>query len=195
MVRRSRCWRSTAWLAAPVWAFARDQVVRPPALERKGDRFPHLYANASSTLAALMLERVSGLRYEDHVRRTLVDGWGVAVHVGWRHGAGLSSLGGTRSPRRGATVFDPEHPYGIPELLTPAGDLSTTLRGFAAYVHEHMRSLRGIDGHLTSASYRRILFGRRGSSLGVANGAFGGKRFSGLDGSAGTFFCWWWFWL
>jgi membrane protease YdiL (CAAX protease family) len=125
-----------------------------------------------------MLERVAGLRYEDHVRRTLVDGWGVAVHVGWRHRAGLSSLGGTRSPRRGATVFDPEHPYRIPELLTPAGDLSTTLRGFAAYVHERMRGLRGIAGHLTSASYRRILFGRRGSSLGVANGAFGGKRFS-----------------
>jgi len=86
-------------------------------------------------------------------------------------------------------AFDPEHPYRIPELLTTAGDLSMTPRGFAAYVRQHLRGLCGIDRHLASASYRRIHFRRRGFSFGVANGVLGGKRYSGLDGSAGTFFC------
>ena len=86
----------------PRWAFARDLVARPPALQRKGGRFPHLYANASYTLASLMLERASGLRYEDHVRRTLVEEWGVGVHVGWPRTASVpASLGGTCSSRRG----------------------------------------------------------------------------------------------
>lgn len=91
--------------------------------------------------------------------------------------------------RAGLATFDPDHPYRIPEALAPAGDLSMTPRGFAAYVREHLRGLRGVDGRLTSASYHRIHFGRRGFSLGVANGVLGGKRYSGLDGSAGTFFC------
>ena len=173
----------------PRWAFARDLLARPPASDRQGGRFRHLYSNASYTLAALMLERASGLRYEDHVRRTLVDGWGVPVHVGRPHGAGADQPWGHLLAKEGVTAFAPEHPYRIPELLTPAGDLSMTPRGFAAYVREHLRGLRGVDGHLSSASYQRIHFGRRGFSLGVANGVLGGKRFSGLDGSAGTFFC------
>lgn len=171
------------------WAFARDLVTRPPAAARKGDRFAHVYSNASYALAALMLERASGLQYEKHVRRTLVDDWGLAVHVGWPHGAGADQPWGHLLAKEGVTPFGPEHPYRIPELLAPAGDLSMTPRGFAAYVRENLLGLRGVDGHLTSASYRRIHFGREGFSLGVANGVLGGKRYSGLDGSAGTFFC------
>ncbi len=173
----------------PRWSFARDLVARPPASKRKAGRFVHLYSNASYTLAALMLERVSGLRYEEHVRRTLVDAWGLAVHVGWPHAAGADQPWGHMLGTKAVTTFGPEHPYRIPELLTPAGDLSMTPRGFAAYIREHLRGLRGVDGHLTSASYGRIHFARRGFSLGVANGVLGGKRYSGLDGSAGTFFC------
>jgi len=173
----------------PRWAFARDLVAWPPALERNGGRFPHQYSNASYTMASLMLERTSGMRYEDHVRRTLVDEWGVGVHVGWPHGAGAEQPWGHLLAKEGVTTFDPEHPYRVAYLLTPAGDLSMTPRGFAAYVREHLRGLRGIDGHLSSASFRRIHVGRPEFSLGVANGVIGGMRFSALDGSAGTFYC------
>lgn len=173
----------------PRRAFARDLVARPPASERRQGRFRHRYSNASYALAALMLERVSGLPYEEHVRRTLADGFGAGVHLGWPHGIGADQPWGHMLTKSGVTVFGPEHPYRIPELLTPAGDLSMTPRGFAAYVRQQLRGLRGSNGYLSSASYQRIHFGRRGFSLGVANGALGGKRFSGLDGSAGTFFC------
>jgi hypothetical protein len=52
-----------------------------------------------------------------------------------------------------------------------------------------LKGLGGTDNYISSEAYRSIHFGHAGFSLGVANGVLGGKRYSGFDGSAGTFFC------
>jgi D-alanyl-D-alanine carboxypeptidase len=49
--------------------------------------------------------------------------------------------------------------------------------------------LKGEDNFIKTDSYRYIHYGHKGFSLGVANGKLSSKSYSGLDGSAGTFYC------
>lgn len=164
-------------------------LAQPPAVERKGGAFRHLYSNASYTLASAMLEQVTGKRYEELVRETLTDDLGLAVHIGWPNSISPEQPWGHVCAQGEVEPFPPEHEYRIPFLITPAGDLSMTPKDYATYTQLHLRGLRGNDTYLTQASYRHIHFRHKGFSLGVANGVLGGRRFSGFDGSGGTFFC------
>jgi D-alanyl-D-alanine carboxypeptidase len=140
-------------------------------------------------MASAMLERVSGLKYEDLVRKTLTDDLGMSVHIGWPNSISADQPWGHMITKDKVESFPPDHSYKLPYLITPAGDLSMTPKDYARYTQLHLRGLKGIDNYISSNAYRHIHFGHDGFSLGVANGTLGGKRYSGFDGSAGTFFC------
>jgi CubicO group peptidase (beta-lactamase class C family) len=169
--------------------FLKYLIAQPPSSEKKDGKFQHLYSNASYTMASAMLERVSGLKYEDLVRRTLTDDLGMPVHIGWPSSIGVDQPWGHMITKDKVEPFPPDHGYKLPYLITPAGDLSMTPKDYAKYTQLHLRGLRGNDNYISSKAYRNIHFGHAGFSLGVANGVLGGKRYSGFDGSAGTFFC------
>jgi CubicO group peptidase (beta-lactamase class C family) len=152
-------------------------------------RFQRLYSNPSYTMASAMLERVSGLSYEFLVKRTLTDDLGLTTHLGWPNSLGPGEPWGHMITGDKIEAYSPDNEYRIPYLLTPAGDLSMTPRGFARYTQLHLQGLRGASNYIGDDSYQYIHFAHKGFSLGVANGALGGQRFSGIDGSAGTFFC------
>lgn len=169
--------------------FIKHLVGQPPASEKKGQRFHHLYSNASYTMASAMLEKVSGQPYEALVKKTLTDDLGLSVHIGWPNSISPDQPWGHLVTKNSIEAFPPDHEYKLPFLITPAGDLSMTPQDYAKYTHLHLQGLRGSDNYISSGSYRHIHFGRSGFSIGVANGVLGGKRYSGFDGSAGTFFC------
>lgn len=169
--------------------FVRYLVQQPPATKKKNNKFKFLYSNASYTLAAAMLEKVSGMRYEELVRKTLTDDLGMSVHIGWPNSISSDQPWGHQISRGKIETFAPDHQYRLPDLLVPAGDLSMKPMEYAAYTQLHLRGLRGQDGYLSSESFRYINFGHKGFSLGVGNGVLFGVQYSGFDGSAGTFFC------
>ncbi len=169
--------------------FLKHLIAQSPASKKKGNKFRHLYSNASYTMASAMLERVSGLKYEDLVRKTLADDLGIAVHIGWPNGIGAEQPWGHLVAKDQVESLPPDHEYQFPYLLTPAGDLSLTPKGYAKYTQLHLRGLRGEGNYISSEAYRYIHFNHDGFSLGVANGMLAGKRYSVFDGSAGTFFC------
>jgi len=169
--------------------FLKYLITQPPSSEKKNGKFQHLYSNASYTMASAMLERVSGLKYEDLVRKTLTDDLGMSIHIGWPNSMNADQPWGHRITKDKIESFPPDHDYKIPYLITPAGDLSMTPKDYAKYTQLHLRGLRGSENYISSEAYRHINFGHDGFSLGVANGVWGGKRYSGFDGSAGTFFC------
>ncbi len=169
--------------------FVNYLIAQPPSSKKKDGKFQHLYSNASYTMASAMLERVSNLSYEDLTRRTLSDDLGMSVHFGWPNSIGVDQPWGHTITKGKVESFPPEHDYKLPCLITPAGDLSMTPRDYAKYTQLHLRGLTGNDNYISSKAYRHIHFGHTGFSLGVVNGVLGGKRYSGFDGSAGTFFC------
>ena len=169
--------------------FIKFLVRQSPSSEKKNGKFQHLYSNPSYTMASAMLERVSGHKYEELVRRTLTDDLGMPVHIGWPNSISAQQPWGHMITKDKVEAFYPGHGYKIPYLITPAGDLSMTPKDYAKYTQLHLRGLRESGSYVSSEAYRHIHFGHEGFSLGVVNGTLGGKKFSGLDGSAGTFFC------
>ena len=136
-----------------------------------------------------MLEKVSGQKYEALVKNTLTDDRGLFVHIGWPNSMSPDQPWGHLITGSKVETFPPDHDYKLPGLITPAGGLSMTVKDYAKYTQMHLRGLRGEDNYISSAAYRHIHFGRKGFALGVANGVLASKKFSGFDGSAGTFFC------
>ena len=169
--------------------FIKHLLAQPPASAKQDGKFQHLYSNASYTMASAMLEKVSGQKYEALVKKTLTDDLGMSVHIGWPNSISPDQPWGHLITKDKVEIFPPDHDYKLPGLIAPAGDLSMTPRDFAKYTQLHLRGLQGNDNYISSESYRSIHFRHKGFALGVANGVFGGKRFSGCDGSAGTFFC------
>lgn len=169
--------------------FARHLVQQPPSSRKSGDRFEYLYSNASYTMASLMLERVTGKRYEETVVETLATGMGIEARIGWPNSIGPDQPWGHLIDGQRIETFGPEHEYRLPDLLMPAGDLSMTPRDYALYTQSHLRGLRGIDGLIPSAAFRHIHLAMGGFALGVVNGKLAGRQYSGFDGCAGTFFC------
>lgn len=168
--------------------FIKHLVGLPASSEKKNGRFQHLYSNASYTMAAEMLERVSGKQYEDLVTETLSEGLGLSVHVGWPSSISAEQPWGHIISKNKIESFPPGHVYKLPYLITAAGDLSMTVRDYAKYTQLHLQGLMGVNNYLSSQSYAYIHFAHKGFSLGVINDKMAGKRYSGFDGSAGTFF-------
>jgi len=173
----------------PRLAFIEYLIEQPPASKQKGGKFQHLYSNASYTMASAMLERVAGHNYENLVKKTLNDGLGMSVHIGWPNSSSPDQPWGHLINKKKIEVFPPEHEYKLPYLLTPSGDLSLSPRDYAKYTQLHLKGLRGEDNYILSEGYNTIHFSQDGFSLGVGNGVLGGKKFSAFDGTAGTFFC------
>ena len=169
--------------------FIRHLIAQPPAAERRNGGFRHLYSNASYTMASAMLERTDGRSYEELATKTLTDALGLSVHIGWPNSMYPDQPWGHLITKKKTEAFGPDHEYRIPDLITPAGDLSMTPRDYARYTQLHLQGLTGKSNYITGDSYRHIHFSHKGFSLGVSNGVLGGTRYSGFDGSAGTFFC------
>lgn len=170
-------------------AFVRDLVRQPPSAPKGRDgRFRLLYSNASYTMAALLLEEVSGQSYESLVDGVLNREMGLATKPGWPNRIGADQPWGHMITRDGVEPMGPEHPYRMPDLLAPAGDLSMTVRDYAEYTRRHLAGLRGEDTAIAGDEYERIHFGHEGFALGAGGSRFRGERVSNLAGTTGTFY-------
>ncbi|MEX1056475.1 MAG: serine hydrolase domain-containing protein, partial [Natronospirillum sp.] len=168
--------------------FVNRLIEQPVTTKRDNDKYQHLYSNASYTMAAVMLERVSGLTYEALVDNVLKQELGLSPHVGWPNSIDEEQPWGHKIAKGTATALGPDHAYKIPYLLRPAGDLSLTTQDFTRYTQWQLRGLNGADEHLKSSALQHIHFGHPTFSLGMANSTMNGKRYSYADGSGGTFY-------
>jgi len=171
------------------YEFADWLVQQKPVSPPKNGKFEFNYSNAGYTMAGLMLEKVSGKSYEKLIQSYIVEEMGIETYIGFPNRINPEQPWGHILSKNGIEVFSPENEYRIPNLITPAGDLSMKPKGFAKYIQMSLKGLRGNDNFITSESYKYIHNAHQGFSIGVFNGKMFGYNFSGLDGSAGTFFC------
>ncbi len=174
----------------PRLEFVEFLLEQPPASARqRNGKFKALHSNASFTIVAAMLERITGNRWEDLVERAMTEDLGIEIHLGWPNKSGNDQPWGHILRKTETEVFPPDHPYKLHDLIAPAGDLSMTPEGFARYIEFHRDGLRGTGTYLDHSSFQQIHFAHKGLGLGFGNGSISGHRFSATNGSAGTFFC------
>lgn len=159
----------------------------PASTPKASGSFPHLYSNASYTLASAMLEKTFGKNYPEMIG-AIFDDLGWETHIGWPNDIdGDQPWGHMVSPKQ-TMKFPPGHEYKLPELIAPAGDISMKPLDFAAYILMYLQGLRGEKTYLSAQNCQTIHFAYPGFALGVGNSKMDEMKFSVINGSAGTFF-------
>jgi CubicO group peptidase (beta-lactamase class C family) len=172
------------------YEFAQFLISQPPSSTLKGDgKYEFLYSNASYAMACLMLEKVSGKGYEELIDQYIVGDMGLNTYIGFPNTLDADQVWGHTITGNSLESFPPSHEYHIPYLIKPAGDLSLSLVDFGKYIQWHLKGLQGEDNFISTQTYEYLHFGHSGFSIGTGNGKMLGHSFSGMDGSAGTFYC------
>jgi len=171
------------------YEFADWLVQQKPLSPKKEGKFEFNYSNAGYTMASLMLEKVSGRSYEELIQSYIAEELGIETYIGFPNRKDPGQPWGHILSKKGIEVFSPEHEYHIPTEITPAGDLSMKPEGFAKYIQWSLQGLCGGNNFISSESYKYIHNAHQGFSIGVFNSKMFGYNLSGMDGSAGTFFC------
>jgi D-alanyl-D-alanine carboxypeptidase len=159
-----------------------------------------LYSNAGYTIISLVLERVSGKKFEalltDFLSKELnadcIFGWpnNYNSEQPWGHANfAADSVGNLSYTKIMNSPFGPESGYKLNELIKPAGDVCMRPVDFAKYTQLYLKGLRGVDQFIKSETFNYIARSKKGFSMGISNGKSMGKEFAGFDGSAGTFIC------
>lgn len=162
---------------------------KPVGDQNHNGKYPHVYSNASYTLASLMLEKASGQTYEELVQKFLNNELDLNVHIGFPNKVKTDQPWGHLINGDSIETFNPDHEYVVPALIRPAGDLSMTSNSFARYLQIILNGLKGHNNFLKSESWTYICFSNKGFSIGLGNGKMAAKNFVGMDGSTGTFYC------
>jgi CubicO group peptidase (beta-lactamase class C family) len=116
---------------------------------RPGTRFA--YCNSGPPVAAAVIEKVTGMRFEDYVRRTFFDPIGMPT-ADYLLSARTSALVTNLYHRDGRTPFPYQH-----NALRPSGALEASAREMGAYLRFLLRRGEADSGRiLTEASLQRM---------------------------------------
>jgi D-alanyl-D-alanine carboxypeptidase len=146
------------------------------------------YSNAGYSIAALMLEKVSGKSWEELTREIMTTKVNVAIEFGWPNTHGENQPYGHWVENDTLKALPPDLEYNL-ALGEPAGDISMTLPDYAQFIQLNLQGLLGIDTILKASTYDYLHYGLKGYAIGWSNVADTDNQLSEHSGSAGTFFC------
>lgn len=154
---------------------------------RQGTVGAFRYSNAGYSLAAAMVERVTGVQFETLMSQRLFTPLSIAGSAGWPAALRPDAPWGHSGAAR---VYIPEDPFGayqLPSIIAPAGDISMTLAHYAEFVRLHLRALRGDPQLLDAPTFEQMHTPEGDYAMGWLRGTLGGADGYAHEGSAGTF--------
>lgn len=165
-------------------AFAQYLLQLEPSANRNdAERFEYLYSNASYSIANVMLEKVSGLSYEDLLDKYIVKALDLELFIGWPYQINKDQpWGHFQHTDKSLEIIGPDVDYALNPLINAAGNLSMKSEDFAKFIQFYMRDLMGDNTHLKSENLQYIhskIFDYK---------TLQGKFYAYFDGSAGTFY-------
>lgn len=146
------------------------------------------YSNAGYSLAALMLEKVSGKSWENLVTEIMKERVNAEIHFSWPNKININQPYGHWVENNKLVALGPEFDYNL-DLGEPAGDICMNLPDYSKFIQLNLQGLLGKDTVLKAATYNFLHFGLKEYAIGWGNVNDVGKKISEHSGSAGTFFC------
>lgn len=117
----------------------------------------YAYSNLGYVVAGAMVERISGVSWEEGMRTEIFAPLGM-TRAGF---GGLGTLGKIDQPwghaSGGKPVWNNGPAVDNPPVLGPAGTVHAPLEDWARFVADHLRGLRGEPGLLQPATYRTLI--------------------------------------
>lgn len=145
------------------------------------------YSNAGYSVAAVMLEKVSGKTWEELVDDMLAKKLKLSYKLGWPNKTdpdqpfGHWIEDGKLTPLHGSTAYNLN-------LAEPAGDISMPLGDYVRFIQLNLQGLKGKANVLKPETYHQLHFGLDKYAIGWLNVNGTGKNLSEHAGSAGTFY-------
>lgn len=152
------------------------------------DAQPFHYSNAGYTLAALMLEKISGKTWEDQVAALFNETLHLNYFIGWPNKKSVDQPWGHWIEDGKPKPLPPDFPYDL-KLAEPAGDISMPLADYSKFIQLNLKGLKGQSNVLKPETFEFLHYGRESYAMGWGNSKKDGKERSMHSGSAGTFFC------
>lgn len=166
--------------------YARDVLGREP-IGKPGERFA--YSNAGYALLGVVIERITGMTYEEAMKKLLFEPLGLTSAVVGQRGLPADRvLGYIREPK-GLKQYT--YDDSLPDMIAPAGSVRCTMRDLAAFGAMHLAALKGESKYLTKEIATKL---HEGVSEGDGSAMYGcgwsyrqGSGRTGHNGSDGTF--------
>ncbi len=164
--------------------FAKYLLQLEPSSKRSASgKFDYLYSNASYSIADIMLEKASGLSYEELLDKYIVKALGLELFIGWPYKINKDQpWGHYQNQDKSLEIIGPDSDYALNPLINAAGNLSMKSEDFAKFVQFYLRGLIGENTHLRSESLQYIHLKILGYNT------LHGKSYSHFDGSTGIFY-------
>jgi D-alanyl-D-alanine carboxypeptidase len=165
--------------------FVKYLLIKKPVIRTKR---LYNYSNAGYSVASLMLEKVSGLSWEQLTKETMLKLLKVKIEFGFPNKFNPAQTYGHWIQNDSLKVVESNTDYNL-ALTEPAGDISMTLPEYAKFVQYNLKGLQGQNNILKSSTYDYLHFGLKEYSIGWGNINEADQQISEHSGSAGTFFC------
>ncbi|MCT3921988.1 serine hydrolase [Elizabethkingia anophelis] len=163
-------------------AFAQYVLTLPPVENDK----PYNYSNAGYSVAAFMLEKVSGKTWEQLVQDVLKDKLKLQYTLGWPNRTDINQPWGHWESSQLVSVA-PETKYDL-SMAEPAGDISMNIINYSKYIQFNLQGLAGKDNFLKAKTYQYLFNSSDHYSIGWGNFIQNKTKYSEHLGTDGTFF-------
>ncbi|MDR3713448.1 MAG: serine hydrolase [Puia sp.] len=147
------------------------------------------FSVAGYTVAAAMLEKVSGKSWEKMVDEYINKPLGISIRFGWPNRTDTAAPWGHCEIGGYFHAEGPDTWVGFNPFLNPALGISISLRDYVKFMQENLRGLLGKKAHLSAAIFKLLHFGVLDNSLGWNNGSLGDYSFSFHEGISLLFDC------
>ena len=196
-MQRVPSWNSFFNNPSPITVQRKQFIEEYLALAAEGPRGQYLYSNGGYIVAGAMLERITGMSWEQLMNTEIFEplgmsstGFGVPGTPGqidepWGH-----MLGGFYSPIQPGVYAD------FPPVIGPAGLIHSTFGDYAKFIVEHLAGARGRDGLVSANTYKTLHSPRPGVgyALGwaIVKDDWAGGRALMHSGSNTRWYAWVW---
>ena len=159
-------------------------LVKNDALPKNNEVYN--YSNAGYSIAATMLEKVSGKTWEQLLEEVLGEKLHLKYKLSWPNRIDTDQPWGHWIEQDLLAALPPATSYNL-NLIEPAGDISMPLDDYAKFVQMNLSGLKGKSNFLKSETYNYLHYGLEKYAIGWLNTPE--KQITEHAGSAGTFYC------
>jgi len=154
---------------------------------KKDSAHSYVYSNAGYTLAALMLEKVTGKSWEELMKKVFNQDLNLNIQFSWPENQTRNDTWGHLYENGKLIPVPSTSDYRI-EYNEPSGDINIRLKDYIKYIQLHLQGLSGKSQYLKASTLRFLLQGIPEYSLGWYNVYENGKHWISHSGTDGTYY-------
>lgn len=145
------------------------------------------YSNAGYAIVSLLLEKKSGVPFEELVKKYMTD-LKLDFFFGFPNKETENNPAGHWKENDKWITHTPENSYKLKDFMLSAGDISMNIIDYSKFIQLNLNGLEK-DNYLLKESYKKLHFNNEGYSFGWINAKINNLLISTHNGSAGTYYC------